>query len=87
MLAGVHDRTVVFGHSHQQFRRPGPNGTDLVNPGSAGMPLDGDVRSCSTEHGLTCIAQILEHRVVADGFRIALVELVEQAQQRRGAVT
>ena len=23
MLAGVRDRTVVFGHSHQQFRRPG----------------------------------------------------------------
>jgi predicted phosphodiesterase len=45
MLAGVRDRTVVFGHSHQQFRRPGPNGTDLVNPGSVGMPLDGDVRS------------------------------------------
>jgi predicted phosphodiesterase len=44
MLAGVHDRTVVFGHSHQQFRRPGPRGTDLVNPGSVGMPLDGDVR-------------------------------------------
>ena len=45
MLAGVQDRTVVFGHSHQQFRRPGPNGTELVNPGSAGMPLDGDVRA------------------------------------------
>ena len=45
MLAGVHDRTIVFGHSHLQFRRPGPNGTDLVNPGSAGMPLDGDVRA------------------------------------------
>ena len=45
LLAGVHDRTVTFGHSHQQFRRPGPNGTDLVNPGSVGMPLDGDVRS------------------------------------------
>jgi len=45
MLAGAHDRTVVFGHSHQQFRRPGPNGTELVNPGSAGMPLDGDVRA------------------------------------------
>jgi predicted phosphodiesterase len=44
MLNGVHDRTVVFGHSHQQFRRPGPNGTALVNPGSVGMPLDGDVR-------------------------------------------
>jgi predicted phosphodiesterase len=44
MLMGVHDRTVVFGHSHQQFRRAGPNGTELINPGSAGMPLDGDVR-------------------------------------------
>ena len=45
LLAGVHDGTVVFGHSHQQFRRPGPNGTELVNPGSAGMPLDGDARA------------------------------------------
>jgi putative phosphoesterase len=45
LLTDVRDRTVVFGHSHQQFRRPGPNGTDLVNPGSVGMPLDGDVRA------------------------------------------
>ena len=45
MLNGVRDKTVVFGHSHQQFRRPGPNGTTLINPGSAGMPLDGDVRA------------------------------------------
>jgi predicted phosphodiesterase len=45
MLLDVRDTTVVFGHSHQQFRRPGPNGTDLLNPGSAGMPLDGDVRA------------------------------------------
>ena len=45
MLNGVHDRTIVFGHSHQQFRRPGPKGTTLINPGSAGMPLDGDVRA------------------------------------------
>jgi predicted phosphodiesterase len=45
LLGGVRDRTVVFGHSHQQFARPGPNGTSLVNPGSAGMPLDGDPRA------------------------------------------
>jgi predicted phosphodiesterase len=44
-LDGVRDRTVVFGHSHIQFRRPGANGTDLLNPGSVGMPLDGDVRA------------------------------------------
>jgi predicted phosphodiesterase len=45
MLAGVCDRLIVFGHSHQQFRRPGPDGTDLLNPGSVGMPLDGDSRA------------------------------------------
>jgi diadenosine tetraphosphatase ApaH/serine/threonine PP2A family protein phosphatase len=45
MLNGVRDTTVVFGHSHLQFERPGPNGTTLINPGSAGMPLDGDVRA------------------------------------------
>jgi predicted phosphodiesterase len=44
-VGGVHDRTIVFGHSHLQFRRPGPNGTDLINPGSVGMPLDGDTRA------------------------------------------
>jgi diadenosine tetraphosphatase ApaH/serine/threonine PP2A family protein phosphatase len=36
---------VVFGHSHQQFRRAGPAGTELLNPGSVGMPLDGDTRA------------------------------------------
>ena len=45
MLDGVRDTTVVFGHSHLQFMRGGPNGTTLVNPGSVGMPLDGDVRA------------------------------------------
>jgi len=45
LLDGVRDRTVVFGHSHLQFQRPGPNGTRLLNPGSVGMPLDGDVRA------------------------------------------
>ena len=45
LLAGVKERQVVFGHSHLQFRRPGPNETVLVNPGSVGMPLDGDTRA------------------------------------------
>ncbi|HEX3266351.1 MAG TPA: metallophosphoesterase family protein [Gaiellaceae bacterium] len=51
MLGGVHDQTVVFGHSHQQFRRPGPDGTELLNPGSVGMPLDGDERSAWAVRG------------------------------------
>ncbi len=45
LLAGVRDRVLVFGHSHRQFRRPGPDGTELVNPGSVGMPIDGDNRA------------------------------------------
>ena len=51
MLNGVRDKTIVFGHSHQQFRRPGPNGTTLINPGSVGMPLDGDVRAAYALRG------------------------------------
>ncbi len=38
-------RRVVFGHTHVQFRRPGPEGVELVNPGSVGLPLDGDPRA------------------------------------------
>jgi predicted phosphodiesterase len=45
MLNGIRDTTIVFGHSHLQFRRAGPAGTTLINPGSVGMPLDGDVRA------------------------------------------
>jgi predicted phosphodiesterase len=45
LLAGEAGRTILFGHSHVQFRRPGPDETLLVNPGSVGMPLDGDPRA------------------------------------------
>jgi len=45
LLAGEARRTILFGHSHQQFRRPGPDETLLVNPGSVGMPLDGETRA------------------------------------------
>jgi predicted phosphodiesterase len=45
LLAGESGRTILFGHSHLQFRRPGPDGTHLVNPGSVGMPLDRDPRA------------------------------------------
>jgi predicted phosphodiesterase len=51
LLAGEHGRTVLFGHSHLQFRRPGPNDTELVNPGSVGMPLDGDPRAAWALYG------------------------------------
>ena len=45
LLQGVTDRRLVFGHTHLQFRRTAAGGTELVNPGSVGMPLDGDHRA------------------------------------------
>jgi diadenosine tetraphosphatase ApaH/serine/threonine PP2A family protein phosphatase len=44
-LMGVEAERVVFGHTHLQFQREGPGGIDLVNPGSVGIPLDGDRRA------------------------------------------
>jgi diadenosine tetraphosphatase ApaH/serine/threonine PP2A family protein phosphatase len=45
LLAGASERRVVFGHTHIQFARRSPAGTELVNPGSVGIPLDGDHRA------------------------------------------
>lgn len=45
LLRDVSDRRVVFGHTHLQFRRMRPDGIELINPGSVGMPLDGDPRA------------------------------------------
>lgn len=44
-FAGVTSPRVVFGHTHVQFMRAIPGGIDLVNPGSVGLPLDGDTRA------------------------------------------
>ena len=44
-LMGVEAERVVFGHTHLAFQRQGPAGIHLVNPGSVGMPLDGDHRA------------------------------------------
>ena len=45
LLAGVSGDRLVFGHTHLQFRRRGAGGIELVNPGSVGMPFDGDPRA------------------------------------------
>ncbi len=45
LLTGVAERRIVFGHTHLQFRRARPDGVELVNPGSVGMPFDGDHRA------------------------------------------
>jgi predicted phosphodiesterase len=44
LLAGVTARRVVFGHTHLPVDRE-HGGIHLVNPGSVGMPFDGDRRA------------------------------------------
>src|SRR5688500_8286534 len=43
LLRHVEERRIVFGHTHVQFRRSA-GGHELVNPGSVGIPFDGDPR-------------------------------------------
>ena len=45
LLAGAAERRVIFGHTHLQFRRARADGVELVNPGSVGIPMDGDPRA------------------------------------------
>jgi predicted phosphodiesterase len=45
LLAGVTADRLVFGHTHLQFRRRATRGIELLNPGSVGMPFDGDPRA------------------------------------------
>jgi diadenosine tetraphosphatase ApaH/serine/threonine PP2A family protein phosphatase len=45
LLLGVEARRVVFGHTHLAFRRTAAGGIELLNPGSVGMPFDGDPRA------------------------------------------
>jgi predicted phosphodiesterase len=45
LLEGVDSQRIVCGHIHFAFRREGPGGIEIVNPGSVGMPWDGDHRA------------------------------------------
>jgi diadenosine tetraphosphatase ApaH/serine/threonine PP2A family protein phosphatase len=65
LLAQTSEPRLVFGHTHLAFRRRarGPAGDiELVNPGSVGIPLDGDVRAA---YALLSPEDELEHRRVA----------------------
>jgi diadenosine tetraphosphatase ApaH/serine/threonine PP2A family protein phosphatase len=45
LLRDVDGGRVVFGHTHIQFARTTAGGVELVNPGSVGLPFDGDHRA------------------------------------------
>jgi diadenosine tetraphosphatase ApaH/serine/threonine PP2A family protein phosphatase len=64
LLAGAREPRLVFGHTHLPFARTaqGPDGpVELVNPGSVGMPFDGDTRAA---YALVHDDARIEHRRV-----------------------
>jgi predicted phosphodiesterase len=61
LLHGIAAERVVFGHTHLPFRRA-VGATELVNPGSVGMPFDGDHRAA---YALVHDDGRVEHRRVA----------------------
>lgn len=63
LLAGVRVPRLVFGHTHLPFRRISVHGgIELINPGSVGMPFDGDARAA---YALIHPDRTVEHRRVA----------------------
>jgi len=62
LLDDVTEPRLVFGHTHVPFRRISAiGGIELVNPGSVGMPLDGDPRAA---YALIHPDRRVEHRRV-----------------------
>ena len=63
LLEGVREPRLFFGHTHLPFRRTSAHGgIELVNPGSVGLPFDGDRRAA---YVLMAEDGDVEHRRVA----------------------
>jgi putative phosphoesterase len=91
MLEGVEFDRVVFGHTHVQFEREGPRGISLVNPGSVGIPLDGDRRAAYAllhDHGGVDLRRVeYDWRASAQAVRERVGELpAKRIEQSRSDV-
>jgi predicted phosphodiesterase len=63
LLGAAAEPRLVFGHTHLPFRRPSTvRDIELVNPGSVGLPFDGDPRAA---YALVAPDGRLEHRRVS----------------------
>jgi diadenosine tetraphosphatase ApaH/serine/threonine PP2A family protein phosphatase len=86
LMGDVASGRLVFGHTHLPFARTGPHGVELINPGSVGMPFDGDPRAAyavirddgAVEHRRVAY----DHEASADAIRDRIGEAGEQAALR-----
>jgi predicted phosphodiesterase len=87
LLDGVAEPRLVFGHTHLQFRRRAEGGSvELVNPGSVGMPFDGDARAAYallSEDGALELRRVeYDHRASAAAVRERLGQWAEPFARR-----
>jgi predicted phosphodiesterase len=75
LLEGVGEDLLVFGHTHLPFHRAAAGGTLLVNPGSVGMPFDGDTRAA---YALLREGGEVEHRRVEYDHRASAAAVRER---------
>jgi diadenosine tetraphosphatase ApaH/serine/threonine PP2A family protein phosphatase len=86
LMGAVTSGRLVFGHTHLAFARTGPHGVELVNPGSVGMPFDGDPRGAyavirdggAVEHRRVAY----DHQASADAIRARMGPVGEVAARR-----
>jgi putative phosphoesterase len=74
LLAGARERRLLVGHTHMAFRRES-HGVEIVNPGSVGIPLDGDHRA---SYVLLHDGGEVEHRRVEYDWRATLAQYPER---------
>lgn len=81
MLDGVMEQRLVFGHTHLPFTRMSKSGIELVNPGSVGMPFDGDPRAA---YAIVADGGEVEHRRVEYDNAAAAAAVSERGGGRFG---
>ena len=83
LLDGVAESRLVFGHTHLQFERQAA-GVLLVNPGSVGMPCDGDRRAAYALLGERIELRRVDYdwQAAADATRERLGEVGETPARR-----
>ena len=74
LLEGVTEPRLLFGHTHLPFRRVA-QGIELINPGSVGLPFDGDDRA---SYALLHPDGRVEHRRVVYNRAAAMDQVREQ---------
>ena len=88
LLAGVTDgiTRLVFGHTHLPFGRNASGGVELINPGSVGMPFDGDPRAAyamvQSDGSVVHRRAAYDHQASADAVRERLGDAGEVPARR-----